>query len=166
MKNVFLTLVIVVSVFFIACNDAATDNTIATKDSTAYDAENVKEYIKKEGAAFEEEVKRGDSNAIAAHYSSDALIMPSNSEVVKGNDIAGFWGSAIRNFGIKELKLDITDVTGDGNVVAETGNYEMFGADNKSLDKGKYIVVWKKEDGKWKIYRDIFNSNLPPAGSK
>jgi len=29
------------------------------------------------------------------------------------------------------------------------------------LDKGKYIVIWKKVDGEWKYYRDIFNSDLP-----
>ena len=167
MKKVFLTTAIAVSVLFSACNDASTDTAAtATKDSTAYDAESVKEYIKKEAAAFEDEVRRGDSNALAAHYASDALIMPSNSEAIKGKDIAGFWGSAIRMYGVKDLKLEITDVTGSGDVVAETGNYEMIGADKKSLDKGKYVVVWKKEDGKWKMYRDMFSSNLPAPAAK
>ncbi len=42
----------------------------------------------------------------------------------------------------------------------------MFGADNKSLDKGKYVVVWKKQNGNWKMYRDIWNSNMPAPGAK
>jgi ketosteroid isomerase-like protein len=29
------------------------------------------------------------------------------------------------------------------------------------LCKGKYIVLWKKENGKWKLHRDISNSDLP-----
>jgi len=27
--------------------------------------------------------------------------------------------------------------------------------------KGKYLVVWKKVDGMWKVSADIFNTNLP-----
>jgi hypothetical protein len=30
-------------------------------------------------------------------------------------------------------------------------------------DKGKYIVVLRKEGGAWKISNDVFNSDLPPA---
>jgi hypothetical protein len=26
---------------------------------------------------------------------------------------------------------------------------------NKVKDKGKYVVIWKKENGQWKEYRDI-----------
>jgi ketosteroid isomerase-like protein len=35
--------------------------------------------------------------------------------------------------------------------------------DGTIADKGKYIVVWKKEDGKWKLHRDLSNSDLPVA---
>lgn len=155
------------AVFVYSCNNpSATENATASKDTTAADSEDVKAFIQKEGSAFQEEVKRADSNAIAAHYSSDALIMPPNGESVKGNDIAGFWGGAIRMFGIKDLKLNITDVTADNNVAVESGTYEMLGEGNKSLDKGKYLVVWKKENGSWKMYRDMFSSNLPAPGAK
>ena len=155
---------IAVCYFFTACNDAPKQETIA-KDRLAYDAKNIKEFIKNEGSAFEDEVRRGDSNALAAHYISDALVMPPNSEPIKGTDIVGFWGGAIR-MGLKDLKLTTTDIAGDGNLVVETGNYEMFGAENKSLDKGKYVVVWKKDNGNWKIYRDMISSNLPVQGTK
>jgi ketosteroid isomerase-like protein len=45
----------------------------------------------------------------------------------------------------------------------EEGVYEIKTKDGKQLDKGKYIVLWKKEDGKWKLHRDISNSDLPLA---
>jgi ketosteroid isomerase-like protein len=32
----------------------------------------------------------------------------------------------------------------------------------KFNDKGKYIVVYKKDGDKWKLYRDIWNSDNPP----
>ena len=34
------------------------------------------------------------------------------------------------------------------------------------MDEGKYIVIWKREPGGWKIYRDMWSSNSPrQAGS-
>ena len=166
MRNVFKTALIATAVFFVACNNpSATDNAIATRDSAIHDEESVKAHIRKEALNWGEEVRRGDSTAMAAHYTSDAIVMPSNSEPIKGNDILSFWGGALR-MGVKDLKLDITDISGGGDMYAETGNLELFGADNKLLDKGKYVVVWKKENGNWKMYRDIWNSNLPAPGVK
>ena len=166
MRNVLKTALIVTAVSFAACNNpSATDNAIATKDSTSNADESVKAYIRKEALNWGDEVRRGDSTAMAAHYASDAIVMPSNSEPVKGNDIVKFWGSIVR-MGVKDLKLNITDISGDGDVYAETGTLELFGANEKSLDKGKYVVVWKKENGNWKMYRDIWNSNLPMPGAK
>ena len=50
--------------------------------------------------------------------------------------------------------------------VTETGTYEMFVDKNVSVDKGKFIVLWKQVDGKWKMHRDIWNSDMPvPAAA-
>ena len=105
-------------------------------------------------------IKKGDSTALAAHYSSDAVLLLDNSEPQSGPGILATWGGAIRS-GMKELRLTTTDLVGNADLLAETGNYEMVGANNKMMDKGKYVVVWKQEGGTWKIYRDIANSNLP-----
>lgn len=165
MRNVFKPALMATAILFAACNNpSATDNANASKDSVSNDDESVKAEIRNSASRFEEEVRRGDSTAMAAHYSSDAIVMPSNSDPVKGNDILNFWGSVIR-MGVKDLKLNITDIYGDGDVYSETGTLELFGADNKSLDKGKYVVVWKKENGNWKMYRDIWNSNSPASGA-
>lgn len=138
MKNVFKTALLAAAVFIAACNNpSASDNAIVKSDSSGNDSESVKAHIRKEALNWGEEVRRGDSTAMAAHYSSDAIVMPPNSEPVKGKDILSFWGGALR-MGVKDLKLDITDISGGGDMYAETGNLELFGADNKLLDKGKY----------------------------
>ena len=166
MKNVFKPVLIASAIFFGACdNPSATVDANVSKDSVSDDGESVKAHIRKEALNWGDEVRRGDSTAMAAHYSSDAIVMPSNSEPVIGKDILSFWGGALR-MGVKDLKLDITDISGDGDIYVETGNLELFGADNKLLDRGKYIVVWKKENGNWKMYRDIWNSNLPLTQTK
>jgi ketosteroid isomerase-like protein len=82
-------------------------------------------------------------------------------EPMKGSDIAKGWGGAIRS-GMKELKVTTVDLIGNADLLAETGMFEVIGEGNKTLDKGKYVVIWKPENGGWKIYRDIGNSNMPP----
>lgn len=34
------------------------------------------------------------------------------------------------------------------DAVVETGKYEVFVGNNVPVEKGKYIVVWKEENGK------------------
>ena len=155
-----------VILFITSCEHTATDKTgtvTADTDSTTatFDLAKAREWIESDNAKFVEEAKKGDSNALAAHYSSDAWAMYDNSEPFKGTTaIASAWGGAMR-MGMKEMKVTTVDVVGNAELLAETGMYEMYGAGNKLLDKGKYIVVWKPENGGWKIYRDCGNSNMP-----
>ena len=91
--------------------------------------------------------------------------MPPNSEPVPKDKIVSAWGGAIR-MGVKDIKLTTDDVTGNGELAGETGNYEMYGDNNKLLDKGKYVVIWKNENGEWKLYRDIWNTSMPAKSKK
>jgi ketosteroid isomerase-like protein len=40
-----------------------------------------------------------------------------------------------------------------------------YGAD-KVTERGKYLNVWKQEDGAWKIHANIWNTNSVPAPVK
>jgi ketosteroid isomerase-like protein len=81
-------------------------------------------------------------------------------EPVKKEGIESAWGQVIR-MGVKSVKVNTVDVIGNAQLLVETGMFELYGDNNKLLDKGKYVVVWKPENGGWKIYRDIGNSNMP-----
>lgn len=166
MKKSILFVFTFLAIFFVACNNTAnTDNKVTAPDTTANDSKSAEDYIRKEAINFGAEIRRGDSVALASHYASNAVVMPPNSDVVTGNNIMGLWAGVLR-MGVKDFKLTITDITGSGDMYAETGTYEVFVADNKSVDKGKYVAVWKKENGNWKMYRDIWNSNMPAAATK
>lgn len=166
-KYCSLLLIAGIMSFISSCQETATEktdhNTITdtTTSANAFDLNNARSWIESDNAKFMEEVKKGDSNALAAHYASDAWLMFDNSEPAKGAAIASAWGGAVRS-GMKELKVTTVDLTGNAELLAETGMYEMIGDGNKTLDKGKYVVIWKPENGGWKIYRDIGNSNMAP----
>ena len=88
--------------------------------------------------------------------------MPTGAESAKGKAaIAAFWQGAM-DMGIKSAKLDIQELEQHGDTVIDVGLYTLKSADDEVLDQGKYIVIWKNEDGSWKIHRDMFNSSLAP----
>ncbi len=60
---------------------------------------------------------------------------------------------------MKSASLTTVDVQQAGDIAFEVGTYEMKGGDGKVLDRGKYLVVWKRENTEWKLYRDIWNSS-------
>ncbi|WP_084761902.1 YybH family protein [Spirosoma spitsbergense] len=94
-------------------------------------------------------------------YATDAQIFPPNGATISGNTSIGpFWKGAF-DMGIKKATLETVQTEKAGDQIIETGNYTLAGADGKTMDNGKYMVVWKSENGQWKLYRDIWNSSLP-----
>jgi len=104
---------------------------------------------------------RGDAVGLAALYTGNGQVLPPNSDFVTGKQaIQTFW-QALFDMGIKEAKLEIVEVEGHGDTAIEVSKYTLQGEGGQVLDKGKYIVIWKQEDGQWKLHRDIFNSSMP-----
>ena len=64
--------------------------------------------------------------------------------------------------GITKVDFHTTGICGCDSLVAEEGQLKLY-IKEKQVADDKYIVLWKKESGQWKIFRDISNSNLPPA---
>jgi ketosteroid isomerase-like protein len=128
----------------------------------ALDKQWAKSFIDSVNAKFSDQIASGDSSGLASQYWPDAELLLDNSEVVKGKDILNAWGSAIR-MGIKEMTFSTTDITGSPALIIETGNFEMKDAKNTLIDRGKYVVVWQKRNGEWKLYRDIGNTSMPAA---
>jgi ketosteroid isomerase-like protein len=152
---------------FSACNSASTD-TAAKSDSTvmehaapAFDLAQAKTAIEAQNTKFSEAFKKGDSAAMASNYSSDAVAMPPNMPPVQAKDLAGFWGGFMK-MGIADVKLVVDNLVGNADLVAETGHAELYDAKKRMVGKAKYVVVWKPENGTWKMYRDIWNEDSPP----
>ena len=107
----------------------------------------------------------GDSTAFANCYTSDACISPSGTPKMCGTQAITAFFNGARKMGISNVVLTTEEVMGSKDALVETGNYELFVGDKVSAEKGKYIVVWKEENGKWKMHRDIWNSDAPPPAA-
>jgi uncharacterized protein (TIGR02246 family) len=104
---------------------------------------------------------RGDGAGVAALYSDDAELLQPHGNIIRGRSaIQTFWQGAIDS-GLKQVQLETIEVHGAGGTTAEVGTYSLLGGNGQVLDSGKYVVLWKREKGKWRLYRDIWNSNAP-----
>ena len=146
-----------------SCNSDSSEKLPDPKtENSTFDKQWAKSFLDSINAKFSEQIASGDSVALASHYWPDAELLLDNSEVVKGNDILNAWGSAIR-MGVKEMTFSTTDITGSSTFIVETGNYEMKDGNKSLIDRGKYVVIWEKRNGGWKLYRDIGSTSMPAA---
>ena len=125
-------------------------------------ADAVKSAIEAANAQFSAAAAKGDGAGLAALYSPDGQVMPAGSDPIRGTEgIKRFWEGAL-NSGIAAIGLKTIEVFGHGPTATEVGEYELRDKTGKVLDHGKYIVVWQHADGKWRLLRDMFSTNVPP----
>ena len=115
--------------------------------------------IAKIGQAWEKAYNAGDAAAVTALYTSDASLMVPRSEPGSGPKAIQRLIAADIALGGK-LALTTKDVVGFGDYALETGSWVATASDGKHLDHGPYLTLYKKSDGGWKIYRDIWNSSM------
>ena len=125
-------------------------------------ADGVRSEIEAANAQFSSAAAKGDGAALAALYAPEGQVMPAGSDPIRGAQaIQKFWQGALDS-GVAAIGLKTIDVFGRGPTATEVGEYELRDKAGKVLDHGKYIVVWQRADGKWKLLRDMFSTNVAP----
>ncbi len=124
-------------------------------------ADDVAKMIRANTESFDSAMRAGNVDGFMAFYANDAVLMPPNAPAFNGaENIRKFWGGLL-SMGKADVDLVTEDVITSGDLAVERGHFELT---QPFKDSGKYIVVWRKRDGKWQIIDDIFNSSLqPPA---
>ncbi|QEM07163.1 nuclear transport factor 2 family protein [Mucilaginibacter rubeus] len=127
--------------------------------------DNVRQIIEENHIAYGENFAKGDPTQFAKHYASDGSIFPTNFPKLTGKEAINAFFDGAYKMGIRFIKLTANEVLGGPEVVVETGVCELFIENNVSVFVGKFIIVWKQENGEWKMYRDIWNVDTPAAGN-
>lgn len=112
---------------------------------------------------FEAAAARGDGKALAALYTASGQALPAGSDVVSGTEAIGKFWQGVLDSGVKGVRLKTIEVESHGDNAHEVGQYELIDAAGKTLDRGKYVVIWKKDGGRFKLHRDIWTTSMPPA---
>ena len=142
---------LIVFAILAGCQQQQNADTKSGSENT--DLQKIRSKIEALDKQFSKDFYNGDSLALANYYSSDARFGS-----LKGKEILSAWGRMIRNSikdSTRNLLFTTTAFTGDSVYMVELGIYEERDDRNNLKNKGRYLVVWKQENGEWKIYRDI-----------
>lgn len=114
--------------------------------------------IEATNAKWIELFNKGDFAGVASLYTEDATALPPGSGMVKGRPaIAAMWKGMAEQ--ASDPKLTTLDVKLFGPSAArEIGTFSLkTKAQTPQEVTGKYVVVWEKVGGDWKLAADIWN---------
>lgn len=131
--------------------------------SSGTDAATDEQAIRGHVAQWNEALATNNDSLIVSLHAADAVVMPPNHAALTGHDeIQAFWREIGTLNADLRIMLESVDVADGGDIAVEQGTWsiEVPMPDGAHRDNGKYIVVWTKADGEWKVKRDIWNSDL------
>ena len=143
--------------FFVSCSVQDRKEIVAS--ASAFDLTQAKAAIKQSTINITKAFENDDTAAIANAYTKNARLLSSGHEPLEDDSIR-FYLTQLLNSNVKSIDIKSQGVWGDSSLLAEEGTYTLEGKNNADLDEGKYIVLWKRESGNWKIYRQMWTSNL------
>lgn len=122
--------------------------------------ENIRDLIASANRKFMDAFSRSDAAGVAELYTEEAKLLPPGSEMLTGRAaIESFWQGAM-DMGIKAAELTTIEVESEGGLACEIGRFALsVQPENaeKTVMTGKYVVVWKNQDGVVKLHIDIWN---------
>ena len=152
-----LALVVVIFVLTTSCKKE-TEVTTPTFDAAAAKTE-----VEARAKVFVEALNTKDSVGLANCYTTDAKFMQPNDKTVEGRaNIQKLFGMWMKG-PMMQIRINTVEVWGDENMLAAENNWSFLNESGKTVDTGKSIEIYKKEDGVWKLHRDCYNSDLPPS---
>lgn len=123
----------------------------------------VKKSIEERNLQYFIAIEKNDVKAFEEQFLDDSWIMVPNAPIYCGPGATGdYFNEALVKKGIARGKFITIDLYGVGSeVMAEVGFYQLYDKSDKQFDDGKYIVLWKKADGRWKRLRQTMASSRP-----
>lgn len=101
--------------------------------------------------------QRGNAHEIVATYSNDPIVAAPFGDLVRGPaQLLKFWQEVLGGPGMAVQSYEVLDVQplGEGFAAETTRFVATIGGQRT---EGKYLVVWKRENEKWKLHLDAFN---------
>jgi uncharacterized protein (TIGR02246 family) len=120
-------------------------------------------------AKYAASLAAGDADAWATLWTEDGVQMPPDAPPVVGkSQIREKLRSLLAQFRF-DMRIHTEEVRTAGDWAFARGLYDATltpkaGGRQIPID-GKFMTILARQpDGSWRIYRDIFNSNVPPGG--
>jgi len=155
-KFQFTVLVAVTAILFTSCATPA-------EEAKPLDLAKIRVEIQAMEDAFSAAEKAKDAAGVVVYYSDDAISYGRNEEPLSGK-------AAIKDRIAQRFAKDTTgntnvykvvDLFGEGNMLVEIGSWTMNNKAGALADKGHYMSVFQKRDGKYVCIRDMSVTSTP-----
>jgi uncharacterized protein (TIGR02246 family) len=118
-------------------------------------------------ADYDVALKAGDADAVMAAYTEDAVLMPSDSPALTGQEAVRAWYVALFETAAVDLDFSTDEVIVFGDWAFARVSYSgsstpIEGASVELVGKAIFILQ-RDEGGSWKIARYLFNMDAPPS---
>jgi ketosteroid isomerase-like protein len=107
-------------------------------------------------------VKERDWNVVKSAYSTGAVLLPPNGKAISGRGAIHSWVATNLTY-VTDLRDRQLEIEGCADLAYARGTHSMVikSPDGDPIrDRGKYLQIWRKKRGTWKMARDIWNSDL------
>lgn len=149
-----------VPVILFSCSE--NDKLDIERSAAVFDIRQGEASIRRSNQNFMKAFEAQDSVGVSNCFATDAKAMAANMPAIEGRDAIKLFISEAMDSGTSNFDLHTIKIWGDSSILIEEGTYQSSDSAGNQLDKGKYIVLWKMEAGNWKMFRDIWTSDLPP----
>ena len=104
----------------------------------------------------------------SASYADDAIFLVPNEPALAGRKNMEAWAATLAP--LKTFSIELLEFHGRGDFAFVRGRYSLVATppnQPEARDAGKFLELWRRQpDGRWRLYRDAFNSDEPaPAAS-
>jgi len=105
-----------------------------------------------------------DAERFASFYSETGSAMPFNAPIATGKDeVRALWKALMAKPGFSlHFAPTRVEVANSRDMAFDVGTFVLNLDDDEGTSmtiSGKYVVVWKKKNSKWKVEADIFNTD-------
>lgn len=163
-KTKAISIIILLLFISTSCNNAPktveSDPEVSGEETNVvFDLEKEKEELQKSFKGVMEALASGDAKAVANFYTEDGVFMPHNSQIFTGREEIEKAFEGFIAGGFTDLDVESTWAEGCGDYLLDTEQWTL--SNGKDTLIGKSLVIWKKENGMWKMYKDMINTDTP-----
>ena len=138
-------------VFNLGCQEQTTEKDLEHKTELSM----LKKEIEQRLRDYENHLRNRDSLALGEMYMENAEIMPATAG---RGDIIKVFGAMIKD-SIINSSFETVEIWGNDQLLVEEGTGTWAHENGKVVGKGRYLLVWQKVNGEWKILRDTWFSD-------
>lgn len=99
-----------------------------------------------------------DARGVSLLFSENGSILPAGKFSVQGRSAIRAFCQGAFDTGIASMEHRTREIDDDHDLAYEVGAYAIRGKNRRVLDRGRYMVVWKRVNDGWQRHREMWHS--------